>query len=54
MSTPESQPRKEPKAPAYELSDAEKRGLIALIQAGKPLLEKYRNDIIALVPVHVS
>jgi adenine-specific DNA-methyltransferase len=27
---------------AYELSDAEKRDLIALIQAGKPLPEKYR------------
>ena len=26
----------------YELSDAEKRDLIALIQAGKPLPEKYR------------
>lgn len=30
------------KAPAYDLSDAEKRDLIALIQAGKPLPEKYR------------
>ena len=28
--------------PAIELSDAEKRDLIALIQAGKPLPEKYR------------
>src|ERR1700677_813201 len=27
---------------AYEFSDAEKRDLIALIQAGKPLPEKYR------------
>jgi DNA methylase len=27
---------------AYELSDAERRDLIALIQAGKPLPEKYR------------
>lgn len=27
---------------SYELSDAEKRDLIALIQAGKPLAEKYR------------
>jgi adenine-specific DNA-methyltransferase len=30
------------KTPAYDLSDAEKRDLIALIQAGKPLPEKYR------------
>ena len=30
------------KAPAYDLSDAEKRDLIALIQAGKPLPERYR------------
>jgi len=30
------------KGPAYDLSDAEKRDLIALIQAGKPLPEKYR------------
>lgn len=28
--------------PAYELSDSEKRDLIQLIQAGKPLPEKYR------------
>lgn len=28
--------------PAYDLSDAEKRDLIQLIQAGKPLPEKYR------------
>ncbi|MDZ7591034.1 MAG: hypothetical protein U5L05_10170 [Rubrivivax sp.] len=28
--------------PAYDLSDAEKRDLIALIQQGKPLPEKYR------------
>lgn len=28
--------------PAYDLSDAEKRDLIALIQEGKPLPEKYR------------
>ena len=27
---------------AYDLTDAEKRDLIALIQAGKPLPEKYR------------
>ena len=26
----------------YELTDAEKRDLVALIQAGKPLPEKYR------------
>ncbi len=26
----------------YELSDAEKRGLIKLIEQGKPLPEKYR------------
>ena len=31
-----------PAKPAYELSDAEKRDLIQLIQAGKPLPEKYR------------
>jgi len=31
-----------PSKAAYELSDAEKRDLIALIQAGKPLPEKYR------------
>lgn len=31
-----------PNKAAYELSDAEKRDLIALIQAGKPLPEKYR------------
>jgi adenine-specific DNA-methyltransferase len=30
------------KGPAYDFSDAEKRDLIALIQAGKPLPEKYR------------
>ena len=30
------------KGPAYDLSDAEKRDLTALIQAGKPLPEKYR------------
>lgn len=28
--------------PAYDLSDAEKRDLIALIQQGRPLPEKYR------------
>ena len=28
--------------PAYDLSDAEKRDLIQLIQAGKPLPDKYR------------
>lgn len=33
---------KSPARPAYDLSDAEKRDLIALIQAGKPLPEKYR------------
>jgi adenine-specific DNA-methyltransferase len=27
---------------ACDLSDAEKRGLVELIQAGKPLPEKYR------------
>src|SRR5438128_2382008 len=31
-----------PQKEAYDLSDAEKRDLIALIQAGKPLPEKYR------------
>jgi len=31
-----------PQNEAYELTDAEKRDLIALIQAGKPLPEKYR------------
>jgi DNA methylase len=31
-----------PRPDAYELSDAEKRDLIGLIQAGKPLPEKYR------------
>ncbi len=31
-----------PTKQAYDLSDAEKRDLIALIQAGKPLPEKYR------------
>ena len=30
------------KGPVYDLSDAEKRDLIALIQAGKPLPERYR------------
>src|SRR6056297_1263115 len=30
------------KTPGYELSDAEKRDLTQLIQAGKPLPEKYR------------
>ncbi len=30
------------KGPAYDLSDAEKRDLVQLIQAGKPLPEKYR------------
>ncbi|MGE4073692.1 MAG: DNA methyltransferase [Lysobacterales bacterium] len=30
------------KAPAYELTDAEKRDLTQLIQAGKPLPDKYR------------
>lgn len=33
---------KSPARAAYDLSDAEKRDLIALIQAGKPLPEKYR------------
>lgn len=33
---------KSPSKPAYDLSDAEKRDLIALIQADKPLPEKYR------------
>ncbi|MDP1899654.1 MAG: DNA methyltransferase [Rubrivivax sp.] len=31
-----------PQSKGYELTDAEKRDLIALIQAGKPLPEKYR------------
>lgn len=31
-----------PKGPTYELSDAEKRDLIGLIQAGKPLPERFR------------
>lgn len=31
-----------PNAPAYELTDAEKRDLTALIQQGEPLPEKYR------------
>ncbi|MHB1991654.1 DNA methyltransferase [Metallibacterium scheffleri] len=31
-----------PNAPAYELSDAEKRDLTALLQQGRPLPEKYR------------
>ncbi len=31
-----------PTKPAYELSDADKRDLIQLIQAGRPLPEKYR------------
>ena len=30
------------KGHAYDLSDAEKRDLSALLQAGKPLPEKYR------------
>ena len=30
------------KGPTYDLSDAEKRDLVELIQAGKPLPEKYR------------
>jgi site-specific DNA-methyltransferase (adenine-specific)/adenine-specific DNA-methyltransferase len=30
------------KGPAYDLSDAEKRDLVQLIQSGKPLPEKYR------------
>jgi len=30
------------KGPAYDLTDAEKRDLVQLIQAGKPLPEKYR------------
>lgn len=43
MNTDEKQSRKESQsARGYELSDAEKRDLIALIQAGKPLPEKYR------------
>ena len=29
-------------SPAYDLTDAEKRDLVQLIQAGKPLPEKYR------------
>lgn len=32
----------QPPKPAYDLSDAEKRDLVQLIQAGKPLPEKYR------------
>jgi hypothetical protein len=31
-----------PQSDAYELTDAEKRDLIALIQEGKPLPERYR------------
>ncbi|EQD68652.1 adenine specific DNA-methyltransferase, partial [mine drainage metagenome] len=31
-----------PNAPAYDLTDAEKRDLTALLQQGKPLPEKYR------------
>jgi adenine-specific DNA-methyltransferase len=42
MSNDEKQTRKGSPASSYELSDAEKRDLIALIQAGKPLPEKYR------------
>ena len=43
MNTDEKQSRKESQsARGYELSDAEKRDLIALIQAGKPLPERYR------------
>ena len=30
------------KGPTYDLTDAEKRDLVQLIQAGKPLPEKYR------------
>ena len=30
------------KGPAYDLSDAERRDLVQLIQAGKPLPERYR------------
>ncbi len=30
------------KAPAYDLSDAEKRDLIQLLQAGSALPDKYR------------
>ena len=39
-STTPSHPAKA--GPAYDLSDAEKRDLIALIQQGRPLPEKYR------------
>ena len=43
MHTAEKQGRKESSAArGYELSDAEKRDLIALLQAGKPLPERYR------------
>ena len=43
MNPDDKQTRKESAAArGYELSDAEKRDLIALIQAGKPLPEKYR------------
>ena len=43
MNSDEKQARKDSRSVhGYELSDAEKRDLIALIQAGKPLPEKYR------------
>ena len=37
-----------PEKIAYELSDAERRDLIGLIQQGKPLPEKYRPSTSAL------
>ncbi|MGH8042829.1 MAG: hypothetical protein ACREPN_12415, partial [Rudaea sp.] len=36
-----------PTQPAYDLTDAEKRDLTQLIQAGKPLPEKYRFILFA-------
>lgn len=42
--------------PAIDLSDAEKRDLIALIQAGRPLqvIDIFGNDTMSLLPVSVG
>ena len=39
---------------AYDLSDAEKRDLIVLIQHDKALVDIFGNDTMTLVPVNVG
>lgn len=43
-----------PQKEAYELTDAEKRDLIQLIQQGKKVIDIFGNDTMTLVPVNVG